>query len=214
MPTSGLEAGLRCRAGRRIGQTKDRRSPSHRTTIDEQPGQGPLARILSAELGHCQLLGSSSVRRPGLGPLLHERQEVALAIASPLLGDEDRRHAGLAGKRCSRLASQQQRQDVAFEPLRATSSGVAQGTVEPGIGNLLVRPLRHRRAQNSHPFTSGRCRPRADRRSRTCRRSTSSNSIVATADDDRLAERWTCGQPAPAASLRGYRLPIGRTPCG
>jgi hypothetical protein len=55
--------------------------------------------------------------------LLHERQEVALAIASPLLGDEDRRHAGLAGKRCSRLASQQQRQDVAFEPLRPTSSG-------------------------------------------------------------------------------------------
>jgi hypothetical protein len=36
---------------------------------------------------------------------------------------EDRRHAGLAGKRCSRLASQQQRQDVAFEPLRPTLSG-------------------------------------------------------------------------------------------
>jgi hypothetical protein len=36
---------------------------------------------------------------------------------------EDRRQAGLAGKRCSRLASQQQRQDVAFEPLRPTSSG-------------------------------------------------------------------------------------------
>ena len=61
--TSGLEAGLRCRAGRRIGQTKDRRSPSHRTTIDEQPGHGPLARILSAELGRCQVgqfVGSSS----------------------------------------------------------------------------------------------------------------------------------------------------------
>jgi hypothetical protein len=36
---------------------------------------------------------------------------------------EDRRHAGLAGKRCSRLASQQQRQDVASEPLRPTLSG-------------------------------------------------------------------------------------------
>ena len=63
MPNIRLEAGLRCRAGRRIGQTKDRRSPSHRTTIDEQPGHGPLARILSAELGRCQVgqfVGSSS----------------------------------------------------------------------------------------------------------------------------------------------------------
>ena len=59
----------------------------------------------------------------GLGPLLHERQEVALAIASPLLGDEDRRQAGPSGKRCSRLASRQQRQDVAFEPFRPNSSG-------------------------------------------------------------------------------------------
>jgi hypothetical protein len=32
-------------------------------------------------------------------------------------------NAGFAGKRCSRLASQQHRQDVAFEPLRPTSSG-------------------------------------------------------------------------------------------
>ena len=111
------------RAGRRIGQTKDRRSPSHRTTID---GATRSWSACEDPQRRTRPLPGWAVRRfvvAGLGPFLHERQEVALAIASPLLGDGDRRHAGLAGKRCSRLASQQQRQDVAFEPLRPTSSG-------------------------------------------------------------------------------------------